>query len=65
MSRHDLPPAGFRRRRDTPPPGPWLDLAASGADYLVLVDPHGQRYRIPVADISAALIEAPARPSSR
>ncbi len=65
MSRHDPVPPGFRRRRYTPPPGPWLDLAASSADHLVLVDPHGQRYRIPVADICAALIEAPARPSSR
>ncbi|KTT01413.1 hypothetical protein SB14R_07820 [Pseudomonas oryzihabitans] len=65
MTRHDLVPAGFRRRRDAQAQDPWLDLAASSADHLVLVDPHGQRYRIPVADISAALIEAPARPSRR
>ncbi|MDT3721394.1 hypothetical protein [Pseudomonas oryzihabitans] len=65
MTHHDLPPAGFRRRRETQPPGPWLDLAASSADHLVLVDTHGQRYRIPVKDVCAALIEAPARTSSR
>jgi len=65
MTHHDLPPAGFRRRRDTQPQGPWLDLAASSTDHLVLVDPHGQRYRIPVMDVCAALIEEPARASSR
>jgi len=63
MTRHDLTPPGFRRRRAAQPPAqePWLDLAASGAHHLVLVDPHGQRYRIPVAEICAALIETPAR----
>lgn len=65
MSHHDMPPAGFRRRRDAQPQGPWLDLAASSTDHLVLVDPHGQRYRIPIVDVCAALIEAPAQPSNR